>query len=179
MNLYLIALIPHLDLREHIRSLKEEMKVRFNAKHALKSPAHITLQMPFKRNSEHEPLLIKTLQYLASQQHTFTINLAGFGCFSPRVIFVKVEKHEPIIELHSKIKKALSDGLSFKENEISKNIHPHMTIATQDLTEKAFLKAWSAFEKREFKSSFITKSLFLLKHSGKSWDIYKEFLFQE
>ena len=179
MNLYLIALIPHHQLREQIRSLKEEMKVRFNAKHALKSPAHITLQMPFKRNTEHESLLIKALQYLALKQHTFNIDLADFGCFSPRVIFVKVKNHEPIIELHSNMKKVLSDDLSFKEDEVSKNIHPHMTIATRDLTENNFNKAWTEFEKREFKASFTIKSLFLLKHNGKNWDIYKEFLFQE
>ena len=179
MNLYLIALIPHLELREQIRSLKEEMKVRFYTKHALKSPAHITLQMPFKRSKEDEHHLISILQEFASGQYSFKVELSNFSCFSPRVIFVKVENHEPIIELQSKMKKALSDGLSFKENEVSKNIHPHMTIATRDLTEKAFLKAWSAFEKHEFKATFKAKSLFLLKHNGKSWDIYKEFLFQE
>ena len=179
MNLYLIALIPYHQLREQIRYLKEEMKEHFNAKHALKSPAHITLQMPFKRSKEDEHHLISILQEFASGQYSFKVELSDFSCFTPHVIFVKVKNHEPIIELHSNMKKVLLDGLSFKEYEVSKNIHPHMTIATRDLTEKAFLKAWSAFEKREFKASITAKSIYLLKHNGKSWDIYKEFLFQE
>jgi 2'-5' RNA ligase len=179
MSLYFIAIIPHLNLREQVRFLKEEMKRRFHAKHALKSPAHLTLQMPFRRNYEGEPLLIVELQNFAAKHSKFTIELNGFGCFSPRVIFIKVKDHKPIIDLHTNLKKVLVDELSFKENEISNKIHPHMTIATRDLTDKAFLKAWPEFEQRRFKASFTVKNLFLLKHNGKSWDIYKEFLFQE
>ena len=49
--LYFIALIPGKELKEKVRAVKERMKADYNAGHALKSPAHITLQMPFKRNS--------------------------------------------------------------------------------------------------------------------------------
>ena len=179
MSLYFIAIIPHLELKDQIQSLKEEMKERFHAKHALKSPAHITLQIPFKRNKEDEPLIIERLQNFASNHNLFNIELNGFECFFPRVIFVKVKDHKPIIDLHTNLKKVLVDELSFKENEISNKIHPHMTIATRDLTDKAFLKAWPEFEQRKFKASFTVKNLFLLKHNGKYWDIFKEFLFQE
>jgi len=179
MNLYLIALIPNPKIRAQIKSLKEEMNEQYHAKHALKSPAHITLQMPFKRSHESEQIITKSFQSFASQQNLYNIELTNFGCFSPRVIFVKVNDHKPIIELHSRLKKVLVDELSFKENEISNNIHPHMTIATRDLTEKEFYKSWPEFEQRKFNASFTVKSLFLLKHNGKCWDIYKEFLFQE
>ena len=179
MNLYLIALIPHLKLREQIRSLKEEMKDQFNAKHALKSPAHITLQMPYKRNVEGEHLLINTLQYFASKQHAFNINLDGFGCFAPRVIFVKVTNHKPIVTLHCQLQKVLMRNLKFKENEITQEIHPHITIATRDLTLNSFKKAWAEFENHKFTASFLAKNIFLLKHNGKYWDNYKEFLFQK
>ncbi|MDX5584359.1 MAG: 2'-5' RNA ligase family protein [Aureibaculum sp.] len=179
MSLYFIAIIPHLELKDQIQSLKEEMKERFHAKHAIKSPAHITLQMPFKRNKEDEHSIIERLQNFASNHNLINIELNGFGCFSPRVIFIKVKDHTSIVELHSNLKKVLIDELSFKENEISNKIHPHMTIATRDLTDKAFLKAWPEFEQRKFKASFTVKNLFLLKHNGKYWDIFKEFLFQE
>lgn len=179
MSLYFIAIIPHLELREQIQSFKEEMKERFHAKHALKSPAHITLQMPFKRNNEDEPLIIEELQNFASHQNIYNIELADFGCFSPRVIFVKVKDHKATSDLHTTLKKVLLDELSFKENEISNKIHPHMTIATRDLTDKEFLKAWPEFEQRKFKASFTVKNFYLLKHNGKYWDIYKEFTFQD
>ena len=40
--LYFIALIPETRIMENVRVLKEEMRLKFNASHALKSPAHIT-----------------------------------------------------------------------------------------------------------------------------------------
>ncbi|MBT8298865.1 MAG: 2'-5' RNA ligase family protein [Maribacter sp.] len=177
MNLYFIALIPHLELRERIKALKEELKERFNAAHALRSPAHITLQMPFRRSKEDEPYLIDTLQEFAADQKRFTVRLSGFDCFSPRVIFVKVIDHEPIISIHAQLKQVLTDKMKFTEKAINQNIHPHMTIATRDLSIEAFHGAWREFEKREFEASFLTKSLFLLKHNGKFWDVYREFLF--
>jgi len=177
-NLYLIALIPHIELREQIKALKDEMKERFNAKHALKSPAHITLQMPFRYSNADEPHLIETLQKFAENQHAFSLNLSGFDCFSPRVIFVKVTEYEPMVLLHSKLKTVLSKKMDFEENAITQDIHPHMTIATRDLSVSNFKKAWKEYEKKEFEASFLSKSLFLLKHNGKSWDIYKEFFFK-
>jgi hypothetical protein len=53
-----------------------------------------------------------------------------------------------------------------------------MTIATRDLTEKAFEKAWPEYRPRIFQAGFIVKSLFLLKHNGKFWEINREFLFK-
>ena len=65
-NLYFIAIVPNLSVRGLIKALKEEMKERFNAKHALKSPAHITLQMPFKRSQDFEVTLVNTLKAFAN-----------------------------------------------------------------------------------------------------------------
>jgi len=178
VNLYLLALVPHIELLDEIEALKEEIKERFNAAHALKSPAHITLQMPFRRSVEDEPYLINTLQEFAAGQNALLIKLSGFDCFLPRVIFVKVIDHGPVISAHAQLKQALIDNMKFEEKEVTQNIHPHMTIASRDLDVEAFNKAWVEFEKREFKASFWAKSLFLLKHNGESWDIYREFLFK-
>jgi 2'-5' RNA ligase len=177
-ELYLIALIPPEELRDAIRQLKEEVKGKFNAKHALKSPAHITLQMPFKKAPDQEAYTIEALEQLAALQSPFPVGLSGFGCFTPRVIFVKVENHLPIIELHASLNRVLTEELNFKPNEVMPTIHPHVTIATRDLTEIAFSKAWEGFKERTFNASFEANSLFLLKHNGKFWDIYREFLFK-
>jgi len=176
-NLYFIALIPHLELREQIKAFKEEMKEQFDAKHALKSPAHITMQMPFRASDEFELILINSLREFASNQNAFKVQLSGFDCFAPRVIFVKVADHEPIVSLHSDFKKIFKEKIELKETVLTQKIHPHMTIATRDLSEKAFKKAWCLFNEREFEASFLCKSLFLLKHNGRFWDIYREFHF--
>lgn len=177
-NLYFIALIPDFQVRNKIKELKEELKAKFNTKSALKSPAHITLQKPFKLSEHNLHFFIETLKVFAEQQQIFNIHLNGFGCFTPRVIFIDVENHKSILNIHSELQKILKHELAFKENEISSKIHPHITIATRDLSKENFDKVWPSFEFREFKATFLVNSLFLLKHNGKSWDIYKEFQFE-
>jgi 2'-5' RNA ligase len=176
-SLYLIALVPDADLRSRIRSLKEEMKQRFGAKHALKSPAHITLQMPFRRPASFESELFESLESLAHRQGVFELPLKGFDCFPPRVLFVKVENQEAVRKLHRQLQKILKEALGFGELERRFRFHPHMTIATRDLTQEAFQEAWPEFAKRGFEALFQVKSLFLLKHNGKTWDCYREFPF--
>lgn len=177
--LYFIALVPEPEIRDQVRDLKEEMKERFGAKHALKSPAHITLQKPFRRPEDMEAEIVQELEKLASKQQPFTVPLKDFGAFPPRVIFVKAENHDPVQQLHENLKKVLSDQFDFTPKEIQTEVHPHMTIATRDLSKSAFHKAWPKFEQRAYEAAFHVKSLFLLKHNSKSWDIYKEFSFEE
>ena len=177
-SLYLIALVPEVELRSRIRSLKEEMKHRFGASHALKSPAHITLQMPFRRPESFESEMTKALESFALRQACFELPLNGFDCFPPRVLFVKVAHQGAVIELHRQLQDTLEKELRLSIQERGARFHPHMTIATRDLTEEAFLEAWPEFSRRSFDAVFPVRSLFLLKHNGKAWEVYREFLFQ-
>ncbi len=176
-QLYFIALLPPEDIREDVRELKLIMKKRFDASHALKSPAHITLQMPFRREEEMEDEIIESLENFASEQSEFDVQLNGFDAFPPKVLFIKVEDHDPVQDLHSKLNIVLTQSLSFTESEIKKEMHPHITIATRDLNKAAFNAAWSEFKDRSFQASFKVSSLFLLKHNGKFWDIFRKFPF--
>lgn len=176
-KLYFISLVPPSPLRDRIKSLKEEMKNRFDAKHALKALAHITLQMPFRREESFEQTMIHELATFASTQHPFNVNLLGFDCFEPRVIFVKIIDHSPIKNLYNSLHIMLTDKLQFEPEKLKTDIHPHLTIATRDLKEKAFYKAWEEFKNRDFVDQFIANSITLLKHNGRYWEIYREFLF--
>lgn len=177
-NLYLIALIPPEKLRERVRKLKMEMSEMYNASHALKAPAHITLQMPFRREPEFENRLTNQLQKFSQTRYPFAVNLNGFDAFPPRVIFIKIVDHSHIKELHASLKSLLKDPLQFPEKELMDEIHPHMTIATRDLTKKMFHKAWAEFSKREFSAEFTADRLHLLKHNGKHWEIFEEYDFK-
>lgn len=177
MDLYFIALVVARELGEKVRRLKERMKAQYGAGHALKSPAHITLQIPFKRCSAGEAILEETLCRFAATEQPFTLDLKGYGAFAPRVIFIKIVDPNPAIELHSRLKKVLLEDLCFQQDEVMKAVQPHITIATRDLTKAAFIEAWPAFEEEEFSASFDVKSIFLLKHNGRNWDILKEFPF--
>jgi 2'-5' RNA ligase len=177
MDLYFIALVPHRELREEMRKIKERMKAEHGAGHALKSPAHITLQMPFKRSSEDEPIISEALRRFVTGEKSFTVDLDGFGAFAPRVIFIKISEPEPVRALHSRLKEVLMTELHFSPAEIMKDVQPHITVATRDLTKEAFSEAWPELQKEEFKASFDVHSAFLLKHNGRNWDILEEFPF--
>ncbi|MGI9546013.1 MAG: 2'-5' RNA ligase family protein [Flavobacteriaceae bacterium] len=178
-QLYLIALIPDEELCNRVRFLKEEMKSRFSSSHALKSPAHITLQMPFRKSENLEADMVQSLEKFAVKENAFQLNLEGFDCFPPRVLFIKILEHEPVKTLQRQLQYVLSNDLDFSEKELTKKILPHMTIATRDLSEEAFQTAWPEFQKRQFKATFQVQSLFLLKHNGKYWDILNEFSFSQ
>ena len=177
MDLYFIALVPHGELREEIRKIKERMKAEYGAEHALKSPAHITLQMPFKRSSEDETLMSEALRRFVTGEKSFTVDLDGFGAFAPRVIFIKISEPEPVRALHSRLKEVLMTELHFSPAEIMKDVQPHITVATRDLTKEAFSEAWPGIRDEEFVASFDVHSIFLLKHNGRNWDILEEFPF--
>jgi 2'-5' RNA ligase len=177
MGLYFIALIPHGSLREEIREIKERIRDGYGAGHALKSPAHITLQIPFKRSSTDEGRMTEALRTFAATEKPFTVGLNGYGAFAPRVIFIRIVEPGPVKEVHSRLKKVLLEELHFEQDEVMKSVQPHMTVATRDLTKAAFSEAWAEFEDEEFSASFDVGSIFLLKHNGRSWDIMEEFPF--
>jgi 2'-5' RNA ligase len=177
MDLYFIALVPHRELREEVRRIKERMKAEYGAGHALKSPAHITLQMPFKRSSEDETSISGALRRFVTGEKNFTVDIDGFGAFAPRVIFIKISEPEPVRSLHSRLKEVLITELHFSPAEIMKDVQPHITVATRDLAKEAFSEAWPVIQKEEFKASFDVRGIFLLKHNGRNWDILEEFQF--
>ncbi|MGS2763187.1 2'-5' RNA ligase family protein [Sinomicrobium sp. M5D2P9] len=178
-KLYFIAMVPPPDIRERVRALKEELKNRFGVGYALKSPAHITLQMPFRRDPAEEPVMSDALEEFATVQLSFPVDLSGFDSFPPRVIFVKVKNHEPIRRLYESLRNVLSDRLEFSEKEMSHKFHPHMTIATRDLSEDLYHQVWPEYGARKFETSFTARGISLLKHNGRFWDIYKEFGFTQ
>jgi 2'-5' RNA ligase len=177
-QLYFIGIIPDEGIEQRIKELKLEMHDRFKAKHALKSPAHITLQMPFRADTREEPFIIGALKEFSASQRSFDVYLSGFGCFKPRVIFIRISNPEPLKQLHQQMKPVLTKKINLTEKQIVNRFHPHITIATRDLSEFFFYKAWDEFSDREFEDRFTVNHLVLLKHNGKFWDVYRKTAFE-
>jgi 2'-5' RNA ligase len=175
---YYIALVPEAPLRDTVDAFKTEIKHQFGATHALKSPAHITLQMPFHKLESEEPQLLSCLREFACNEAGITVGLSGFDCFPPRVLFVKILDHLPLQKLQARLKMHLFSQLGFPKPIENKRFNPHMTIANRDLSESDFKSAWSDFEQRSFQATFWADRLYLLKHNGKFWDLYREFPFK-
>ena len=178
MNLYYIAILPDDDICAEVLDMKMQFKDRYNATQAFKSPAHITLQMPFKRKACMERELTQCLANFSVVQDPFQVTLDGFGHFSDKVIFISVGECAHLSELKSGLSGVLGSELGFLENELSFNFHPHMTLAHRDLSPENFKMAWSEFKNRSYRAVFEVSSISLLRHNGRLWDVIANFPFK-
>lgn len=172
--LYFAALIPPTEIREEVLRLKLEIKEKFDAAHALKLPAHLTILRPFWLEIKKENDVFHKLHTAASTQTPFPVQLKDFDHFGQRVLYIKVVEHEPVKQVYNNFSGSLKTLFS---NASASSIHPHVTLATRDLSRENFGRVWNDFKNRSYMNSFMAKSLILLKHNGKSWDILKEFDF--
>lgn len=172
--LYFTALLPPKDVKEEIKQMKLDLRKKWGVAHALKLPAHITLLPPFWLEIEKEDILFQNLTAATSKTDPFSVEINGFGKFGQRVIFIKVKDHEPTKEIHRKLVDATHELIPpLEESEL----HPHITIATRDLTREKFVEVWPEFQDKDFKRSFPVNAVFLFRHNGKSWEVIKEFRF--
>lgn len=176
MNLYLIAILPPEDIRIEIQYLKEEMKERFGAEHALKLPAHITLISPFKIKAEREFQLLQNLEVFATTRKPFHLRLSGFGNFDHRVLFVEVVEKQRMVDLREDLYKNL---LVIPGIPQEKDFYPHMTIATRDLQETLFPAAREFLSSKDYESRFEVHGLSLLRHNGNEWETFMDFPFKK
>ena len=86
--LFFIAILPDTEIQAEITAFKQTCADKFNARHAFKSPPHITLQMPFRWPLENVNTLENELADFAEHQIPFSIELKNFNCFAPRVLYV-------------------------------------------------------------------------------------------
>lgn len=176
MYRYFLAIIPPEPLATEVTAIKQEFVERFNTKAALRSPAHITLHMPFQWKEAKEERLFKVLAQ-ATKFRPFNIQLNGFGAFPPRTIFIQPEKSTELEEMNMALLETTRRQLNLFHAVHIGGFHPHMTVAFRDLRKPLFFEAWKEFEQRAFKASFEVDSFWLLKHNGKVWEAYREFKF--
>ena len=173
--LYFITLMPPSKIRKEIETIKKEIREKYRIKHALKLPAHITVQIPFRMTESQEKILIKKLEKFSDLHRSWTTELEDFGRFAKNVIFIKIKDHHPFIELHRDLQELMLNFIDLQSHEISSKIHPHVTIATRDLKRSHFPEIWEDFKDRSYSASFDCKELYLLKHDGKTWNPIRKF----
>ena len=172
--LYFAALVPPASVKEEVRAMKMELREKYGAAHALKLPAHITLIPPVWIKNEEERAFLETLESIAKEQAEFPVKVEGMGHFNQRVIFIEVKNHEPVNLLFQKLMAGITQ---FVPDPKKKELHPHITLATRDLTYKNFPEAWLDFKSRTYSAGFKATTLTLFKHNGKTWDVFQDIPF--
>jgi 2'-5' RNA ligase len=175
-SLYFIAIIPPQPVFDEAWQLKNYFKDHYQSKASLNSPPHITLHMPFEWRVEKEEYLISKLQEFASEHDGGVLQLLNFNAFPPRVIYVDVVKADWLERIQKELHRFCKRELNlFNANYKEHAFHPHLTLAFRDLRKQNFLRAWEEFSNREYQVSFLVSEIALLKHNGRSWDVFKKF----
>jgi 2'-5' RNA ligase len=178
-GLFFIAVAPPAHIQLEVTQLKEEVRDSYGSKHALNSPPHITLHMPFKWELKKLDLLLETMSDMSNGRDGFEIQLKGFNAFPPRVIYIDLQPNAPLRELHKHVSRTARRQLRLDNADYkNRGFQPHMTIAFRDLKKAIFQEAWSDFEKRTFEKSFSVASLTLLRHEAGRWSVYRDFPFK-
>ncbi len=174
---YFIAIIPPEPVFSEVEKIKLEISQKYNNKSSLRSPAHITLHMPFEMKAEKEEGLLEKISEFKFSP-SFKVRLKDYSCFEPKVIFIDVEKNETLNVLQKELVFHIKSNLNiFNQYEDVRAYHPHVTIAFRDLKKQDFYLAYQEYKTRSFGAEFSVNSFFLLKHTGKVWLPLKEFSF--
>lgn len=177
-KLYFIGIVPSSPVFDEALQVKQYVSDKYRSRGALKSPPHITLQMPFRWGEEREEKLIGLLNEFATSctVKPFELQLKNFGCFEPRVIFIAVEESESLLRLQQKLKRFCKTDLNlFDATNKEHPYHPHLTVAFRDLKKVDFYKAWNEFKDKVFSGNFLVEEFVLLKHNGRVWEKFKSF----
>jgi 2'-5' RNA ligase len=173
---YFIALIPPSPIYDEALGQKLYFKENYNCKASLNSPPHITLHMPFRWKEKKEVELALLLDQYMRRFDPIKVCLDNYSSFPPRVIFINVVKTEALEMLQRGIQRFCKKELNlFNSNYKEQPFHPHLTLAFRDLKKPNYKKAWEEFGNREYKAEFIADRIALLKHTGKVWEVFKEF----
>lgn len=175
---YFIAILPSSAISDEARGRQKEFELRYDSKAAMRSPPHITLHMPFRWKQWKEDDLMSTLSEFFSTAVPFTVDVDGFGCFSPGVIFMNIIHSEGLMSHQRSLALFCRNRLGlFNTNHQDRPFHPHITLAFRDLKKHAFADAWNNYRERAYKSAFEVTSACLLKHDGRLWHPHHHFQF--
>ena len=175
-QLYFIAIELPQPYKEDIQQWKKELSEKYHSKHALKTPPHITLQMPMRIEAENENALIESLDKLDNRITSDSVELKNISSFTPRTIFIEVESNEFVVELYREVQENLQ-LLDFISDKVPiPSFHPHVTLMTRDLSKSNFKAAWEELKGREYNETIDIHSFHLYKHDGKFWRVLREFI---
>jgi 2'-5' RNA ligase len=158
-----------------IRGFQQWLFLRHGARAAMKSPAHITLIPPFWWPTANLDALSAHAAAFRFAPPTLKVRLEGFGHFGKRVLFVRIEDQPELQALQEAFNghMQLLAGGNMKADD--RPFHPHVTIATRDMTPAAFREAWEHFSRMDYRAAMDLDTISLMLHSSGAWNIGHSF----
>ncbi|MCU0383965.1 MAG: 2'-5' RNA ligase family protein, partial [Cyclobacteriaceae bacterium] len=136
---YFIAIIPPPEIAEELEAHKHYCALNFQSKASLRSPAHITLVMPFLWKEKKENMLAEKLCAFCASEKPFAVTLENFASFAPRVIYAHVQSDEVLLDFQQRIARYVKQTFYLLHpNRYDLPWHPHITIAFRDLKKEIF-----------------------------------------
>jgi 2'-5' RNA ligase len=158
-----------------IRGFQQWVFQRHGARAAMKSPAHITVVPPFWWPLEGLYSLSDHAAAFRFSPQNIRIRLEGFSHFGKRVLFVRVEaapELQGLQEAFSGHMRMLAGGAMKPDN---RPFHPHVTIATRDMTPAAFREAWEHFSRIDYSADMELDAISMMLHSPGAWEVHQSF----
>ena len=169
MQKYFLAIAPEGEFEEQVTNLKLEIKNRFQAKYALKSPPHITVKMPFSYNEAKEERLIKELGGFINRYEPMHISVGGVHTFGNRVIYLGVSAGPELYDFQSDLKTFCKREMNLVDELSDRNFHPHMTIAFKDIKKAQFDNIFHYAKEVNLKEDLNVNEILLLKKLEGVW----------
>ena len=168
---YLLIISPPDHVKNEIMEIKKEFDKKYNHVQATKSKPHNTL-INFGFNTAFEESLVSKIDEVVKFHSTFDTMLKGFNHFKTHTIYINVEPEAPIVNLV----RSLHSTLNLPSSQSFFAWKPHVTIA-KGLNENKFNQAIPEFKSKNFKASFLTTSILLMKRERAfaKYEIVKEF----
>lgn len=159
-----------------IRGLQQWAFRRHGAMAAMKSPPHITLVPPFWWPADALDTLSAHAAGFRFTPESVSVRLEGFGHFGKRVLYVHVEPSQELQALQEAfgIHMRLHAGKAMTPDD--RPFHPHVTIATRDLSPAAFREAWDHFSRIDFRADADLNAISMMLHNPGAWNIHRTFV---
>tara|TARA_R110002020_G_scaffold264813_3_gene479536 strand:- start:21190 stop:21741 length:552 start_codon:yes stop_codon:yes gene_type:complete len=174
MQKYFLAIVPEGEFQEKVTTLKLEIRDRFQAKFALKSPAHVTLKMPFIYNEAKEDQLIGQLRKFGSSYGPASLSIKGVKTFGERVIYLGVDAPKEFYDFQSALKSFCKRKLNLVDELSDRNYQPHMTIAFKDVKKTEFQNILKYAKEVDIYQELKENQISVLKRVKGEWKVYKK-----
>ncbi|TXE14472.1 2'-5' RNA ligase family protein [Algoriphagus aquimarinus] len=175
MQKYFLAIVPEGEFQERVTNLKNEIRDRYQAKYALKSPAHITLKMPFRYNEAKEEKLTELLTRFIGAYEPMSVTIRGVKTFGERVVYLGVDAGQDLYDFQRDLKTFCKTELNLVDELSDRNFHPHMTIAFKDLKKSQFQNIVHFSSEKNLTQKLVVAHVILLKKTEGVWELYKKF----